>query len=53
MIYGGLKAEVLLFIAGIKFISFMTPKMVSKNDYIHGIESSVLGRPETMSGFVF
>ena len=34
MIYGGLKAEVLLFIAGIKFISFMTPKMASKKTMI-------------------
>jgi len=37
-------------IAGIKFVSFLTPDMASENDARQGIDYSVLGQPDGMSG---
>jgi len=39
--------------AGIEFGSLLTPDMASKNDASNGIDYSLLGQPDAMSGIVF
>jgi len=46
-------AEVGQVIAGRNFVRFLTPDIASKNDARHGIDYSVLGQLDAMSGIDF
>jgi len=52
-IFEGSNAEVGQLITGMKFSSFLTPDMASKNGARHGTDYLVLGKPDAMSGIVF